>query len=213
MHYHGVRNASAHETQPWVRRCTEPSFACTVRHDCQVIRRITIVIPSPMSGSATGTPAATTAAEATSPRGSRRRRRQCMLTVGHECGAADMSSRCAFAPRAATKFAVKPMAPAIASAPRWVGGVRCTRRSMASTPATHTLMNVAAATARPAPRSAGRADQSTIASGTAVSASPKLWIRSARSTDTAARHEHNRLCDGRNAEDEKRDRDRPHSFT
>lgn len=36
----------------------------TVRQECQVMRSITAVIPSPMSGSAIGTPAATTAADA-----------------------------------------------------------------------------------------------------------------------------------------------------
>ena len=53
---------------------------------------------------------------------------------------------------------------------------------MASTPATHALMKIARTTNSPAVRSA-RSERITKAmpSGTAVSASPKLWIRSASS--------------------------------
>ena len=40
------------------------SWPRTVRHDCHVMRRMTNVIARPMSGSAIGTPRATTAAEA-----------------------------------------------------------------------------------------------------------------------------------------------------
>ena len=40
------------------------SWPRTVRHDCHVMRRITKVIARPMSGSATGRPMATTAADA-----------------------------------------------------------------------------------------------------------------------------------------------------
>src|SRR5215208_2168317 len=54
------------EHQPW-----EPSWACvprTVSQDCQVIRRITRVIASPINGSAMSRPSATTAALATTAR-------------------------------------------------------------------------------------------------------------------------------------------------
>src|SRR5829696_2751544 len=54
------------EHQPWAS-----SWACvprTVCQDCQVIRRITRVIASPMSGSAMSSPSATTAALATTAR-------------------------------------------------------------------------------------------------------------------------------------------------
>ena len=48
--------------------CQSRSFPRTVLHDCQVMRRITSVMPKPMSGSAIGAPSATTIAEATTAR-------------------------------------------------------------------------------------------------------------------------------------------------
>jgi hypothetical protein len=49
-------NTSCHSTWAWSPR--------TVRHDCQVMRRMTSVMARPMSGSAIGRPIATTTAEA-----------------------------------------------------------------------------------------------------------------------------------------------------
>jgi hypothetical protein len=53
--------------------------ARTVRHESIVIRKITIVITRPTSGSATGTPAATAAALTTTPASAHRCVRCCGL--------------------------------------------------------------------------------------------------------------------------------------
>src|SRR4051795_5183291 len=74
------------------------------------------------------------------------------------------------------------MAPAAASAHRWSGGVGSMSRRTASTPATAAEMKMAATTNRPAPRSArSERSQNAMPRGTAVKASPKLWMRSASS--------------------------------
>ena len=66
---HGPRSVKEPGSSPEQSRA---QWACawprTVDHDCQVIRRITSVMPRPIRGSATGKPSATTIALAITPR-------------------------------------------------------------------------------------------------------------------------------------------------
>ena len=153
----------------------------TVRHDCQVIRRITSVIARPMSGSPTSRPSATTAALATTARltrpstrawlpsaisaglSSRRPARQPDLRGDLVAGEADRARE--------RQHARGGRWPAGGSS-RWTASTA--GHDGADEDRQHDEVAGTALGCR-------RAQQERAPSGIAVSASPKLWIRSASS--------------------------------
>src|SRR3954453_7889990 len=155
------------------RRAVYAAQPRTVRHDCHEMRRISSVIASPIRGSATSRPSATTAALATTPR----------LTWASARAWPPWATRAGLSRRrparvrttAATKLPAKPIAPAAASAPSASGRCGSIRRGTDSTPATHDETKIAATTASRASRSArGERNANAMPRGTAVSASPPL---------------------------------------